>query len=209
MSKTQSLKVKFDLKCFSCVTNTWSFKNNWSTTLWLVSHSICLCHITLYRHFGLRTKNGAPHFPAHIFKATQSIESYKNVCKLFRRKTLTSLVPSPRNFEMGKRNWRIYLTLPGHFLNIHLGHGATGHSFEIMSSEPEGQTTTSCKVKQWSILYILRFTEMRNLRRVVNPRPERCPPWPCAAAHETCLVSMHHRDVLRSQTLETLRQRTR
>lgn len=73
-------------------------------------------------------------------------------------------------FEMEKKNWRIYLTLPGHFLNIHLGHGATDHSFEIMLSDPEGRKTTSPRSN--TEVYILCFTKMKNLRRAVNPSPE-------------------------------------
>ncbi len=71
-------------------------------------------------------------------------------------------------FEMDRKNWRIYLTLSGHFLNIHLGHGATDHSFEITSSDPEGQKTTSPRSN--SGVYILCFTKMKNVPRAVNPR---------------------------------------
>lgn len=84
-----------------------------------------------------RTKNVAPQFPAHIFQAKQSIDSYENVCKLFTCKTHTSLYCckgiSVEKFEMEKKNWTIYLTLPGHFLNIYLGHGAADHSFKMLS----------------------------------------------------------------------------
>lgn len=91
----------------------------------------------------LRTKNGPPQFPVHIFKAKQSIDSYENVFgrKTHNKPSTVSEGPPLEKFEMEKRNWRIYLTLPGHFLNIHLGHGAADHSFKIMLSDPEGQTT--------------------------------------------------------------------
>lgn len=203
--------MKFYRRFLSCLANIWSFKEQ--LILYRMSgesHYLPSSYYTLQTSW-LRTNNGAPQFPIHIFKAKQSIDSYENVCKLFRRKTHTGLVPSPRDFSWevwnGKRETgRIYLTSPGHFLNIHLGHGATDHSFEIMLSDPEGQTTTPHpKVKQWSVLYILCFTKMKNLRRAVNPRPGWYPPdlEPPQYTHETCIVSMHRRDALQSQAIQT------
>lgn len=126
--------------------------------------------------FWLGTKSGMPQFPAHIFLAKQSIDLYENVCKLFSCKTRTSLVLSQGDFswEVWNENWRIYLTLPGHFLNIHLGHGATDHSFEIMAWYPEGHKTTFPRSS--SEVYILCLTKMKNLQRAVNPRPQWYPP---------------------------------
>ena len=78
-------------------------------------------------------------------------------------------------FEMETKCMWIHLTLPGHFLNIHLGHGATDHSSEIMLSDPEGQNTTSSP-RSSSRVYSLCFTKMKNLRGAVNPAPGWYPP---------------------------------
>lgn len=45
-------------------------------------------------------------------------------------------------------------------------------------------------------VYILCFTKMKNLRRAVNPRPQWSPSdlESPQRTHETCIVSMHHRD---------------
>ncbi len=66
---------------------------------------------------------------------------------------------SLEKFEMEKKNWGIYLTLPGHFLNIHFGHGVTDHSFGIMLSDPEGRETTSPKVKRPSMYFLFHKDE--------------------------------------------------
>lgn len=94
----------------------------------------------------LRTKNRAAQFPAHIFQVKQSIDSYENVCMLFTCKSRTRLYCckgiSWEKFEMEKKNWTIYLTLPDHFLNVYLRMKPLTTALKMLS-EPDGKKTAS------------------------------------------------------------------
>lgn len=106
---------------------------------------------------------------------------------------------------MEKRNWRIYLTLPGHFLNIHLGHGAADHSFKIMLSDPEGQTTPPPPCT-FSILQRWKTSRGQLIQDPSDIPPDLVPP---QNAREAGDVSMHHRDTVRSPPPQTPRQRAK
>lgn len=111
----------------------------------LVSHTVCLRHILLTLR--LRTKNRAPQFPAHIFKAKQSIDSYENVCELFICKTYKPCTVS-QGLLLRSLKWKRNI---GEFISLRqviswtfaFGHAAADHSFGIMLSDPEGQKTAS------------------------------------------------------------------
>lgn len=165
--------------------------------------------------FWVRTKNGAPQFPAHIFKAKQSIDSYENVCKLFRTKTHTSRTVS-KGIYLRSLKWKREI---GEFISLcqviswtfTLDMEPLTAGLKLCCQILRRRKQPAPKVKQLSILYILCFTKMKNLRRAVNPRPEWYPPdlVPPQNTHETCIVSMHQTDTLRSQTIQTPRQRAK
>lgn len=81
---------------------------------WVILFAFVILQYTLPT-LRLRTKNGAPQFPTHIFKAKQSIDLYENVCKLFSCKTHTSLVPSLRGFSWEVWNGKEKLVNLSHF----------------------------------------------------------------------------------------------